>query len=447
MVLAQKEASSFRDISGQVIVKNGVYLREVNPSYLSEYHQLISSGLYDRLTADGLLIHHTEVGFSGDKLILEPEQVKFISYSHEWCFSMLKEVALNTLEINRIALEHGMMLKDASAFNMQFHDGKMTLIDTLSFAKYDGNQPWVAYRQFIEHFLTPLLLMKYRDASLSKLSEIFIDGIPISLATKLLPMRLKLHPSLLAHLYAQGINLDGAKLPKEVKMPRRNLDALLDNLRGLVEGLTYKIKSDWSDYDSCSYSENAWESKFGIVCDFLDSIPNVKGDSLCDIGANTGLYSELAFQDGYSVIAIDSDHDCVEYLWRYSDYSIGNRLPLVIDLCNPTPAIGWGNTERKSFLDRLNVDTIMALALIHHICIGNNIPLAKVTELFAGHCKHLIIEFVPPDDPKAKILAGNKTYPPYSQDIFEAEFGKRFNIVAKKDIEDSLRSIYLMSRR
>jgi hypothetical protein len=411
---------------------------------MPEYQYLMSSGLYDALVSKGLLIPHTQVGVSGSRLILRPEQVSFISYPYEWCFSMLKEAAVNTLEINHIALEHGMMLKDASAFNMQYHKGKMTLIDTLSFIKYGDGQPWGAYLQFIQHFLAPLLLMRYRDASLAKLLGAFIDGIPVNLAIQLLPMRTRLRPSLLAHLYAQGIKLNGDKLPKEVKLPRRNLDALLDNLRGLVKGLEYKLKSDWSEYDSCSYTQSALENKYKIVEWLLGEVPVSYDNTLCDIGANTGVFTELALEKGYKVIALDSDHDCVE-----CQYIGGGKvgLPLVVDLCNPTPAIGWGNVERKSFLDRLNVDTIMALALMHHICIGNNTPLGKVAELLAGHCKHLVIEFVPLDDPKAQILATNKTFPPYSRAIFELEFGKHFEIIAKKDIEDSCRSIYLMSAK
>ena len=433
-----KEDSSFRDTSGEVIIEDGVYLRRVNPSYYDDYKHFIKSGLYAELDNRRLLIPHTEKQ-DGEDFILVPEQVKFISYPYEWCFSMLKEAALNTLEINCIALDYGMMLKDASAFNMQYHKGKMTLIDTLSFAKYDGGQPWVAYRQFIEHFLVPLTLMKYRDTSLSKLSEVFIDGIPVELAVKLLPMRLRLKPSLLAHIYAQGIKINNFGFPKEVKIPRRNLDALLDNLRGLVHSLVYKPGSAWSAYDSCSYTPKAFKDKHRIVEVMLGNIPVSSDNTLCDIGANTGVFSNLAVEKGYKVAAIDNDHDCIEYM-----HDVVKGLGLVADICNPTPAIGWGSVERKGFLDRLDVDTIMTLALIHHICIGNNTPLSKVAELFAGHCKHLIIEFVPPDDPKAKILAGNKTFPPYSQEIFEAEFEKYFNTIAQKGVEDSCRSIYLM---
>jgi hypothetical protein len=434
------EEGSFRDPAGQVIIENGTVLRQLNSVYMAEYRYLMSSGLYGELAGKGLLIPHTEMKAQGNVTTIIPERVKFISYPYEWCFSMLKEAALSTLEINRIALSHNMLLKDASAYNMQWHSGKMTLIDTLSFMRYDGSEPWVAYRQFIEHFLVPLLLMKHRDASLVKLLEVHLGGIPVNLAVKLLPGWLRLKPSLMMHLYAQNFAPSGKRVWHDVKMPRHNLEALLDSLEGLVRGLGYKPKSEWSGYESCSYTQKAYNNKYMIVGKILEGIP---GNTLCDIGANVGDYSNLASADyDFVVIAVDRDHDCVEYMLK-THYGF---LGLVADITNPSPAIGWESKERKSLLDRLQVDTIMALALIHHLCIGNNTPVGRVASMLAGHCKNLIIEFVPLEDPKAQLLASGRVFPPYTRELFEVEFGKHFDIVNRADIEDSLRSIYLMRR-
>jgi hypothetical protein len=446
MAVSTAEESSFRDPAGQVIIENGTVLRQLNSVYMAEYRYLMSSGLYGELAGKGLLIPHTEMKAQGNVTTIIPERVKFISYPYEWCFSMLKEAALSTLEINRIALSHNMLLKDASAYNMQWHNGKMTLIDTLSFMRYDGSEPWVAYRQFIEHFLAPLLLMKHRDASLVKLLEVHLDGIPINLAVKLLPGWLRLKPSLMMHLYAQNLAPSGKRVWHDVKMPRRNLEALLDSLEGLVRGLGYKPKSAWSEYDQCSYTHKAEESKMRLVSAMVHLLPYVQRGTLCDLGANIGIYSSLAKIEGYKmVVAIDKDHDCVEYGYSYTARKL-NILPLVFDITNPSPAIGWEGKERKSLLDRLQVDTIMALALIHHLCIGNNTPVGRVASMLAGHCKNLIIEFVPPEDPKAQLLAGSRVFPPYTRELFELEFGKHFDIVNRADIEDSFRSIYLMRR-
>ena len=431
------EESSFRDPAGQIIIEGDTYLRQVNLRYFVEYQHVMSSGLYNELVDKALLLKHTEVARTSEAIVLEPEQLWFTNYPYEWCFNYLKRAALVTLEANRIALKYDMVLKDASAYNIQWHNNRMVLIDTLSFAMYQEGQPWMAYRQFIEHFLSPLLLIAYGKVFLHRLPEILMEGIPADVTAELLPTRLKLKPSLLMHIYSQTL-AKYIKSNRKVSMPRRNLGVLLDSLEHLVTSLKYKPQSDWTEYqDTGSYSEVAREAKKRIVSGMLADLP--KG-SLCDLGANTGEYSRLAKDIGYKVLATDKDYDCVESMAsRHPDI-----LTLVVDLCNPSPAIGWANKERRSFLERLKVDTILALALIHHICIGNNVPVGKVAELLAIHCSNLIIEFVPPEDQKAGLLAGNKQFPSYSQHLIEREFSRHFHITQRVEIEDSCRSIYHM---
>ena len=434
-----KERSSFRDPAGQVFEHDGQILRYVYPPYFEDYHKLKDSGLYTHLTTLKLLIKHTELFQEKDKLIIRPEVVPFISYPYEWCFSMLKEAALNTLKINRIALEHGMILKDASAYNMQYYQGNMVLIDTLSFMSYEPGMPWGAYRQFLQHFLYPLLLMAHYNPYMNKLSQIHLDGIPAGFVINNLPFHFRFKPSLWAHLYAQGWKVT-VKGQKQVKMSRYALEALLDNLEATVMGIRYKsyLDSDWLKYRELgSYSKQALNHKKSIMDNILETIPK---SSLCDLGANTGLYGLTASLFGHNVIFVDLNHDCIEHIYNRKSLP----LALIVNLCNPSPAIGWDNTERKSFLCRLHVDTIMALALIHHLCIGNNVPLGNVAEMLSQHCRNLIIEFVPLEDPKAQMLLGKKNIPPYSLDIFKSEFTKYFNVRAEYPITDSLRTIYLM---
>jgi len=431
------EKSSFRDPSGQVFEHDGQILRYVYPSYFADYKKLMESRLYSRLTTLKLLIKHTELFQEKDKYIIRPDIVPFISYPYEWCFSMLKEAALNTLKINRIALEHGMILKDASAYNMQYYQGNMRLIDTLSFMSYEPGQLWGAYRQFLQHFLYPLLLMAHYNPYINKLSQIHIDGIPAGFVINNLPFYCRFKPSLWAHVYAHGLSYNGNG-HKQVTMSRYALEGLLDNLEVVVRGLKYQIlNSDFIKYSELgSYTPDANLKKIEIIAGIL---PYIHKGTLCDLGANTGKYSNMAVLAKHSVISVDSNHDCIENLYQQK-----MALPLIVDLCNPSPAIGFDNTERKSFLDRLHVDTIMALALIHHLCVGNNVPLGRVAEMLSQHCKNLIIEFVPLDDPKAQQLLGKKNIPPYSLDIFKAEFSKWFNIRGEYPITDSLRTIYLM---
>jgi len=208
-------SSSFRDPSGFLFLENDTLFRTVSNLYRQNYDHLIQSGLFDKLVADGLLIPHKEVqpsveapdywqkhGRGGNTYkIIQPEIVPFISYPYEWCFSQLQDAALTLIRIQKQALEYNMTLKDASAYNMQFLKGKPILIDTLSFQIYKENQPWIAYRQFCQHFLAPLSLMSSRDIRLGQLMRIYIDGLPLDLTSGLLPTATWLKPSLLIHIH------------------------------------------------------------------------------------------------------------------------------------------------------------------------------------------------------------------------------------------------------
>lgn len=437
-----KEKSSFRDPAGQVWTDGNDIIRIINPAYFKDYHKLMESGLYEVLTKFKLMIPHEEISKCAEQIAIQPEKVSLISYPYEWCFSMLKEAALHYLEICRISLTHDMILKDASAYNMQYHQGRMMLIDTLSFMEYQDGQPWGAYRQFLQHFLYPLLLMAYYNPYMGKESQIYLDGIPAGFVINNLPSYCKFKPSYWVHVYLQ----DWKTLirgQKNIHMSRLQVAALINNLESVIKGIKYQMLLDdktWTNYKNAgSYKNGSEHEKESIIDDLLTIVP--KG-VVCDLGANTGNYSQLADIIGHKVISVDSNHDCIEHMYKYK-YS----LPLIVDLCNPSPAIGFENTERQSFLDRLNVDTILALALIHHLCVGNNIPLDRVAEMLSRHCKNLIIEFVPLEDPKAQLLLGKKNIPPYSLEIFKASFRDYFNIKGEYPIAGSLRSIYLMERR
>ena len=202
----QPLAASFRDPSGFLFTRQGVLYRQVNQLYRENYDRLMTSGLAEKLIRGGWLIPHTEVDAppadaSLAYKVIRPELLDFISYPYEWSFSQLQDAALNTLAIQKMALESGMALKDASAYNMQFHHGRAVLIDTLSFEVYREGEPWVAYRQFCQHFLAPLALMAYTDVRLSQLLRVYIDGIPLDLAARLLPGKTRWDLGLATHIH------------------------------------------------------------------------------------------------------------------------------------------------------------------------------------------------------------------------------------------------------
>jgi ribosomal protein L11 methylase PrmA len=457
MMTNRKVPSSFRDPSGFLFLQDGVIYRQVNAIYKENYEQLFRSGLYEALVDAKLLIPHEEVDVSyaeSDKAYktLKPELIPFISYPYEWCFSQLKDAALTTLQIQKTALDFGMSLKDCSAYNIQFKKGKPIFIDTLSFEKYREGQPWVAYRQFCQHFLAPLVLMSYSDIRLNQLFRVYIDGIPLDLTRTLLPFRTRLKFSLFTHihLHAKSQKYFAKKAVKKrgYKISRRGFLAIIDSLESTVKGLRWRPRgTEWADYyASTNYPSNALQHKKQLVAEFLNMI-NPK--TVWDFGANTGLFSRLASDNGIQTVSFDIDPAAVEINYiecvRKGEFNI---LPLLLDLTNPSPSIGWENKERFSFLNRGPVDGGLALALVHHLVISNNLPLDKIADFFSRICNSLIIEFVPKSDSQVQRLLATREdiFPDYNQQVFEDEFSKYFTIQGSERIKDSERTLYLMAK-
>ncbi len=465
MANSDKISASFRDPSGFLFRREGILYRQVNQSYQANYERLMELGLYEKLVNSGALIRHQEVELKPESSgvpetaaaaykIIQPELIPFISYPYEWSFSQLKAAALLTLKVQKAALDHGMSLKDASAYNIQFIGYKPVLIDTLSFETYLEGQPWVAYRQFCQHFLAPLALMSMRDVRLNQLLRIYIDGVPLDLASKMLPAKTRLNFSIATHIHlhasAQQRYADKA-VKKETlsgKMSKISFLGLLDSLETLTRNLAWKpAGTEWgSYYKETNYSEKSLEHKRQIVKDFLDS---VHPEKVWDLGANTGLFSRLACDQGALTVAFDIDPAAVDLNYqeaaRKKDTHI---LPLVLDLTNPSPSLGWRNKERMSLMERGPADAVMALALIHHLAISNNVPLESLSDFFASIAPWLIIEFVPKTDTQVERLLSTRAdiFPDYDQKGFEQAFRKNFVIRELMPVQDLERLLYLMER-
>ncbi len=446
--------SSFRDPSGFLFFKEGILYRQINLSGKENYNEFIASGLYRELSEKEWLIKHEEVrnNGSGYKLI-RPEVINFISYPYEWCFSQLKDAALLTLEIQKKALELGMSLKDASAYNIQFKDSRPILIDTLSFEKYKEGQPWVAYRQFCQHFLAPLALMAYKDIRLGQLLRIYIDGVPLDLASRLLPWRTYFKLSLLSHIHfhskAQNLFSDKEISGQKYKMSKWSMLSLLDNMGSSIKSMKWNPKgTEWGDYyEFTNYSIEAMSEKEKIVeCMLIQANPK----TVWDLGANTGLFSRLASRKGIETVSLDVDPAAVEKNYREVKLrKEKNILPLLIDLTNPSSAIGWANEERMSFRSRGPADLAMALALTHHLAISNNLPFDHIAKFFSQICSRLIIEFVPKEDSQVQKLLKTREdiFDNYDQDSFEREFIEFFRIEKSQKLSDSGRVLYLMAKK
>jgi SAM-dependent methyltransferase len=433
----------------------------VNGSYQAHYEQLVGSGLFDKLVSSGWLVGHRELDLaqaatSEAYKVIEPDRIPIITYPYEWCFGQLKDAALVTLRAQRTALEHGMWLKDASAYNVQFRGGAAVLIDTLSFERYPEGRPWVAYRQFCQHFLAPLALAARRNVALIQLMRVYIDGIPLDLASRLLPRQSWISIGLMAHIHLHSrsqrrhsdAGAEGKLTSATPKVSRLGMVGLIDGLERTVRNLSWRgAGTEWGDYYSeTNYDDVAESSKEALVKELLGAISPSPAFVL-DVGANTGRFTRIACPLGGQVVAADIDPVAVERGYQQTKAEGSeNLVSVVLDLTNPPGATGWANEERQAFFERTPRDTVMALALIHHLAISNNLDLDRLARFFHSICVNLIIEFVPKSDSQVKRLLASREdiFPHYDAESFEAAFGSLFEIVQRRPVEGSERTLYLM---
>lgn len=461
---ARAQPGSFRDPAGAVFTREGTVYRQVNRSYEPHYRRLVDSGLADELIGAGLLVRHDEVDAEPidpepSWRVIRPRLVPLISYPYEWCFGQWKDAALLTLEVQRRAVTRGMTLKDASAYNIQWIDGRPLLIDTLSFEALDAGRPWAAYGQFCRHFLAPLALMAGVDVRLGQLMRAHLDGVPLDLAAKLLPWRSRLRPGLLVHLHAHA----GAQRSSERReaagqaaggskgrFSEAALRGLIDHLESTVRSLRWEPGgTTWDDYyANTNYTPESFEAKRRLVGEWLDL---ARPATVWDLGANDGTFSRLAADRGAHTIAFDVDPSCVERNYRAARAAGEVRIqPLLLDLTNPSPVLGWAHAERDSWLGRGPADLVLALAVVHHLAIGNNVPLPMVADCLASAARRwLLVEFVPLGDSQARrLIAGREDrFADYDEERFLRALGAHFNPVRSARLPGSERSLHLLERR
>jgi len=457
---AQQHTSSFRDPAGFVFSYDGKIYRQVNRDGADDYDHFMSSGLYQKLVSNGWLIPHKEIKdtkkFGAHKKrykVIQPEMLSFISYPYEWTFHQLRDAALLTLKVQKLALKHGMILKDSSAYNVQFIGRKPVFIDTLSFWRYTQGDPWEGYKQFCEHFLAPLVLCAYDSPEILPTLRVFLDGIPLDLASRMLPGKARLHPGILSHIYMHASSqkrydkLDESK--KVENKPRKVSPMALNGLMASLENNIKKLKlskrdTQWGEYYTfTNYSDQSFEYKKKLVKDLLNQ---VKPKVVWDLGANDGTFSNIAAELGAYTIAFDVDSKAVEQGYNHKDKYDDLVLPLVQDLSNPSPSLGWAHAERHSLEERGPADAVMALALIHHLAITGHSPFSQIAGFFARISRFLIIEFVPKGDSKVDLLLSafsRNKFEGYTEENFEAAFSKYFKLVDKKPVKGTKRVLYL----
>lgn len=454
--LSQLESSrspaSFRDPAGFVFAQDGLWKRAVTHHGREDYEHLMDSGLYRILTARGWLVPHREEPGPDDlHKVLVPEQIRHISYPYEWSFAQWKDAALLTLDIQSAALRCGMSLKDASAFNVQFDGPRAVFIDTLSFERNPGG-PWAAYGQFCAHFLAPLALMACVSVDLGRHFRVHLDGFPLELVSRLLPRSTWLRMGLLLHLHlharSQAKYRGGKPAPPASGADRKQVVA--DSLRSAVESLKLpRAKTEWIGYyhETTHYSEAAQRAKLAEV---ERAAEELRPELVYDLGGNTGAFARALTRRGIDCVCYDADPLCVnENYLRAKAEGDRHMLPLLLDLTDPSPAAGFGLEERSGTLDRARPDLALALALIHHLRFTANVPLARIARFLARLAPAALVEWVPPEDPMARRLMGNRSaavFEDYSWRGFQDAFGREFRLVRTAEVPDSGRRLCLFKK-
>lgn len=456
MTINTRHSSSFRDPSGYIFIDEGIVKRTISPVYFKQYKALKKANIFETLSKAGLLISHTELSVSDDEIVIQPEQIPFITYPFEWSFNQYKEAALLTLKLQKYCLEHDFSLKDASAFNVTFHKGKAVFIDTLSFDFYEENLPWRAYKQFITHFLGPLVLAHYHGAQSLKLMSNFIDGIPVKMLSSMLPFKTKLNPFLYSniHLLAKfegKHNEDYKGEAKHSKLSKKAQLNIITSLYDYIKKLSLKEHSEWGNYyDKTNYTDSAFTEKAKIIDKWVNRL---NAESIIDIGGNDGTFVRQINRNFKLALVCDIDNNAVDFNYKtLKSHKESNMLPFVLDALNPSPAVGFENKERNSFIDRIRIfapDVSLVLAVIHHMSLSGNVPFGMSAHFFASFSKHLIIEFPKREDSWVQRLLNTKGefkahFDFYTIDNFEKCYLNHFDLIEKKPIENSHRVMYLL---
>jgi len=466
---SQRIAGSYRDPSGYVFTRGDRVFRAIDDPCFELLKQLEGDGTFrefierqwipgTEFVQDRALAAELREEHPGYEHFLEHERISAITYPYEWSVSMLADAGIRTLDVQLHLLERGCALKDATAYNIQFVRGEPTFIDLSSFERPQRLDVWFALGQFMQMFLYPLLLNRRRGWDLRSYFLASIGGRPIEDVARSFGWLERLRPSLLVDvtlplwLHRWGEKGDRARREmlerrrEDTKAQSLNLRRLRRKLAALAHG--YRPRGVWADYtEMCSYEQQAEDAKKRLVAEFLDQ---TQPGCVLDLGCNTGDYSRLAAERGAEVVAVDADHDAIELLYRDLRKNPAPITPMVIDLANPSPGIGYMNAERAPFLERADADCVLALALIHHLLVSANLSLEAIRDmLFALTRRDLVLEFVPTDDTMFQRLMKFRVnlFGGLTLDLCRKVFQERFKLLSEIPIAGSKRALLFWRKR
>lgn len=457
------DPGSFRDRDGRVFLRDGKVYRVLSEAATADWKALSATRFFPPAVDDGRVVATRDSTFEVAQFngiggewasVIEHERVPFVSYPYEWTFGMLRDGALLQLDLLREALDEDLILKDASAYNVQFFGSRPTMIDIPSFQRWKVGEPWVGYQQFCQLFLYPLMLTSYRNVPFQPWLRGAIDGITPESCNRLLSGRDRLRRGVLTHVYLQhkllaATGSSSKSLRHDLKSTNLGKSIISRNAAGLkklVTGLQWSTdKSEWSGYaDANSYSDEDVAAKREFVG---EAAASRRWPLVWDLGCNTGDYSRLTAEHAACVIAIDGDVLAVEKLYQELSAEGNTKiLPLYVNLADPSPNLGWRGRERQSLPARGKPDLTLCLALIHHMVITANVPVDDFVSSLAELGSHVIIEFPDRNDPMVKHLLQTKEdiFDDYNLESFEASINRRFQIVKQLRLPGNTRVLYFL---
>lgn len=415
---------------------------------LAAWRVLSASRLFASATADGRLISTREIdppeGFAG---ALEHPRLDVITYPFEWTFSMLRDAALLQLDLMAGALAEGMILKDATPYNVQFADGFPRFIDVGSFEEYRPGDPWIGYRQFCRQFLYPLMLAAWVGIPFQPWLRGDPDGPTSAQMQRLLPVRRRLSRPGLFHVGLQAraeARMKGEAVRSSLAEAGFGADLIAANvtrLTTLVESLEWQDPSGaWSGYQDCVHVGRDRDRKAEFLHEALASVtPRI----VLDLGANDGYFSRIAAESGAVAVAVDGDEAVLDRLYRSRPAGV---VPVLVDLQNPSPAQGWAGEERPSLFSRVRPDLVVAYGLIHHLIYVASVPPRLVVEWLSSLGAPVVVEFVAPDDPMVARLTANKRpeelHTDRRREDFERIISDHFSVVSSVPLAGGTRQVY-----
>lgn len=466
---AQLDPGSFRDPAGRILHADGRVFRTVAPENWKTFEALQTSGLLDQLVASGMLWPATRPAANAipdevtdfvagsDYRVMEHPVLPFVSYPYEWPFALTQRAALLHLDLQLELLEHGYTLVDGTAYNVQFSDNRPVFIDTLSIVPYKDGDPWLGYQQFCTQFLNPLLLMATRGIGFHAWFRGALEGIGVQDTAKLLPWRSRLSFGVMTHVLLHAKLLSGINHTsrpdankKDLRGPSRiGLIGMLRGLRRLIAGLKPKglDGTRWNDYaDNTSYDSDETEAKKRFIADFTE---RTRPGMLWDFGCNTGAFSEVALGSGASrAIGFDFDLGALESAVARADAHSLPLLPLFLDATNPSPRQGWRQMERAGLSERSNADALLALAFLHHLVIGKNIPIGEAVKWLVDFAPAGVVEFVPKSDPMVRGMLAQRAdiFPDYNIETFRHVLSGHARIVKETPLSQDGRTLFVYER-